>query len=103
MGRACGANCYRKRLDYHNVPLVDKYAVRPSMVIARKPTVAVCRVESDKFEVESEKPPLQPSDLSLLTSSGWATADLGKLAEPDDTTKSQALIKTKSEQHLLCM
>lgn len=81
------ATGYGKRLDYHNVPLVDKYAVRPSMVIARKPTTTV--VSESVFGG------------SVLTSMGWADVELDKLAAPDDTTKSQLLVRTKAAQYVL--
>lgn len=80
---------YGKRISYLDLPLADKHNIRPPLVIARKPVVGVC-ASSDEV-----------GEQTLLTSSGWVTAAVGRLAPPDGTTKSQILVKTKGDQQVL--
>jgi hypothetical chaperone protein len=91
------ATGYGKRLNYADIPLADKHNIRPPLAISRKPVVSI------RLQVISERSSLSTSHLSLLTTEGFADGDLGKLAEPDGTTKSQVLVKVKGEQRVLAV
>ena len=79
---------YGKRIDYADVPLAEKHNTKPPLVISRKPAVGLA--------VASEQ-------MQLVTTDGKVPADLGKLAEPDGTIKSQVVVKLKADARVLAI